>query len=163
VKVVSDTGPIIALAKAGCLSILKELFIEVFVPTAVHKELFAKTGSEGEEIERALNDFIRVSKLGTLEEHVKLVLSDLDEGEKQAVGLASSMNEEVILLIDDKAGRQAADKLNIPVTGVVGILLLAKRKGLIKNVAEIIEKIRNNGYWLSDEVINAAKLYAGEE
>jgi predicted nucleic acid-binding protein len=73
------------------------------------------------------------------------------------------MNEEVILLIDDKAGRQAADKLNIPVTGVVGILLLAKRKGLIKNVAEIIEKIRNNGYWLSDEVINAAKLYAGEE
>ena len=162
-KVVSDTGPIIALAKANRLSILKELFIEVFIPHAVHKELFAKTGSEGEQIERALNDFIHVSNLETLEEPVRLVLSDLDEGEKQAVGLASSMIKEVVLLLDDKAGRQAAAKLNIPVTGVVGILLLAKRKGLIKNATEIIEEIRNNGYWLSDEVINAVKLYAGEE
>lgn len=162
-KVVSDTGPIIALAKANRLSILKELFIEVFIPPAVHKELFAKTGSEGEQIERALNDFIHVSHLETLEEPVRLVLSDLDEGEKQAAGLASSMIKEVVLLLDDKAGRQAASKLNIPVTGVVGILLLAKRKGLIRNVTEIIEEIRNNGYWLSDEVINTAKLYAGEE
>lgn len=162
-KVVSNTGPIIALAKADRLSILKELFIEVFIPPAVHKELFAKTGSEGDIIERALNDFIHVSHLETLEESVRLVLSDLDEGEKQAVRLASSMSKDVVLLLDDKAGRQTAAKLNIPITGVVGILLLAKKKGLIKNVTEIIEEMRNNGYWLSDEVINTTKIYAGEE
>ncbi|NTU42857.1 MAG: DUF3368 domain-containing protein [Nitrospirales bacterium] len=65
-------------------------------------------------------------------------------------------------LFCDSAGRRAAGRLDIPVTGVVGILLLAKEKGLIHNVSEPIVEIRNNGYWLSQKVIEVAKQLAGE-
>jgi predicted nucleic acid-binding protein len=69
----------------------------------------------------------------------------------------------VLLLIDDKAGRDAAKKLNIPVTGLIGVLIAAKANGLLANVGQAIEELRNNGYWLSNEVMHVAKRLSGEE
>ena len=43
--VVSDTGPLIALAKIEKLSLLERLFEQVLIPPAVYRELLAKTGS----------------------------------------------------------------------------------------------------------------------
>ena len=72
------------------------------------------------------------------------------------------MGNDVILLIDDRAGRQAAGKLNIKITGLVGVLLMAKERGLIKSVVDVIEEIRNNGYWLSNSLVYIAKQLSGE-
>ena len=72
------------------------------------------------------------------------------------------MGNDVILLIDDRAGRQAAEKLNIKITGLVGVLLMAKERGLIKSVVDVIEEIRNNGYWLSNSLVDIAKQLSGE-
>ncbi len=66
------------------------------------------------------------------------------------------------MLIDDRAGRQAADNLNISKIGLVGILLLAKKKGLIDNVGTLLQELRTAGYWLSDEVITVARKLAEE-
>ena len=63
---VSDTGPIIGLAKANRLSLLKNLFDKVVIPPMVRKELFAKTGDESELIDNALTDFIQVSEINQL-------------------------------------------------------------------------------------------------
>ncbi|MBF0465567.1 MAG: DUF3368 domain-containing protein [Nitrospirae bacterium] len=161
-KVISNTGPIIALAKIDRLSLIKRLFEKVFIPPMVYKELCAKTGDEWESIEEALDDFIVVKELPLVDESVRLTLADLDEGEKQAVGLASVINDEKILLMDDRAGRKAAQKLNITVTGIVGILLAAKKRGLIHKVSEILEAVRENGYWLSNKVIEVAAKLSGE-
>jgi len=57
---VSDTGPIIGLAKANHLLLLKNLFGKVLIPPMVRKELFAKTGNEWELIDNALMDFIQI-------------------------------------------------------------------------------------------------------
>jgi len=159
---VSDTGPIIGLAKANRLSLLKNLFEKVLIPPMVRKELFAKTGDEAELIDNALTDFIQVSEINPLDETAKLILEGLSEGERQAIGVAASMENDVILLIDDRAGRQAAEKLNIRITGLVGVLLMAKEKGLIKSVVDVIEEIRNNGYWLSNSLVDIAKQLSGE-
>ena len=67
-----------------------------------------------------------------------------------------------MLLIDDRAGRQAARKLGVPVTGLVGLLLLAKEKGLVDCVGPLIEGLRESGYWLSDGIVAAARKLAGE-
>jgi len=128
----------------------------------VRKELFAKTGDEAELIDNALTDFIEVSEINPLDETAKLILEGLSEGERQAIGVAASMENDVILLIDDRAGRQAAEKLNIRITGLVGVLLMAKEKGLIKSVVDVIEEIRNNGYWLSNSLVDIAKQLSGE-
>ena len=57
-KIVSDTGPIIGLAKIGKIILLKNIADEVIIPPMVYKELFGKTGPESNEIDQALNTFI---------------------------------------------------------------------------------------------------------
>jgi hypothetical protein len=56
-----------------------------------------------------------------------------------------------------------AEKLNIPTTGLIGILLLAKEKGIIEKIGPLLDEIRNQGYWLSDKVVDAARQLAGEK
>lgn len=161
-KLVSNTGPIIGLAKIGRLDLLNNLVGEVLIPPFVHKELFGKVGSEAVMIEEGLRNFINVAEVTATERSVEAVLSELDEGERQAIALAFGLGGDVLLLIDDRAGRQAAKRLGVPVTGLVGLLLLAKEKGLVNRVEPLIRKLRESGYWISDEVVTAAKKLAGE-
>lgn len=161
-KIVSDTGPIIGLAKIGKISLLKAIAEEVLIPPMVHRELFGKLGVEADQIDQALNDFMQVKEVMGLDPATEEALSGLGEGEKQAVGLASVLEKDTLLLLDDRAGRQVAERLNIPTTGLVGLLLVSKDKGLVENVGALIEELRNNGYWLSDEVIGIARRLAGE-
>jgi len=161
-KIVSNTGPIIGLAKIGLLFILNQLASEVVVPPMVHKELLGKIGGESEQIEKALNEFIHVRDFSPMELAIKNATSELDEGERQVLGLASSIGGDVLVLMDDRAGRQVASRLNISVSGVVGLLLLAKEKGVLEKIAHHLEGLRAEGYWLSDEVIKVARKIAGE-
>ncbi len=161
-RIVSDTGPIRGLAKIGMIDLLKALASEVLIPPFVHKELFGRTGVETDHIENALRDFIKVTPVNVLEPSEADVLSELDEGEKQAVALASDLDEGVLLLIDDYAGRQAARRLGIAVTGLIGLLLLAKERGLVGRVGPLLDELRKAGYWLSDEIIGIAKRLAEE-
>jgi len=161
-RIVADTGPIIALTKIGKIFLLKSIAEEVLIPPMVYKELFGKIGSESNEIDRALNTFIRLKKEITLDEATEMALADLGEGEKQAIGLASSLGEDVLLLVDDRAERRIAEKLNIATTGLVGLLVVAKEMGFVESVGPLIEDLRNNGYWLSDDLITTAKRLAGE-
>lgn len=64
--------------------------------------------------------------------------------------------------MDDRAGREAANKLGIPVTGLLGLLIRLKEKGLIKNIESSIEDLRKNGYWLSDDIVHLAIKLSGE-
>ena len=59
-KIVSNTGPIIGLAKIGLLFILNQLSSEVSIPPMVQKELLGKMGEEFEQIDKALKEFIHV-------------------------------------------------------------------------------------------------------
>lgn len=161
-KIVSNTGPIIGLAKIGKIDLLKTIAGEIWIPPKVYKELFGKVGHESEQIDRALGDFIQIKKEISIDPAIEMDLSDLDEGEKEVIALASTMKEKILLLLDDRAGRQAAKNLNIPTTGLIGLLLLAKEKGLIENVGLLLEELRKNGYWLSDEIVVKAKKMAGE-
>lgn len=162
-KIVSNTGPLIGLDKIDCLRILKNIASEVLIPPIVYRELLGKVGFESERIDAALNDFIRVTELRPLDPTITEMLIDLDEGERQAIGLVSIFSEDVLLLLDDRAGRLVAEKLNIPTTGLIGILLLAKEEGILKDIGSLIDELRNQGYWVSDGIANIAKHLAGEK
>jgi len=69
---------------------------------------------------------------------------------------------EVLLLLDDRAGRTAAQKLAQPLTGLAGLLLLAKREGLVTAVVPLLETLRGLDYWVSDDVVAVVKNLAGE-
>ena len=70
-KIIADTGPLIGLAKIDCLSILKHIASEVYIPNMVYRELMGKVSVESERIEEALNDFIQVNEIKSLEIKIK--------------------------------------------------------------------------------------------
>jgi predicted nucleic acid-binding protein len=161
-KLISDTGPIIGLAKIGQLFLLKKLATEVMIAPFVQKELYGKIGAESELIDQALDDFIQVAGPKNLDNESYEIIKTLDEGERQSICLAASFKKDAMWLIDDRAGRQAAEDLRIPKTGLVGILILAKQKGYIDNMGLLLQQLRHAGYWLSNEVITVARKLAKE-
>ena len=113
-------------------------------------------------IENALDTFMRVMTVDVSTPSTERILAELDEGERQAVALAFGLGKNVLLLMDDYAGRQAAKSLQIHVTGLVGLLVLAKQRGLVEKVGSLVEELRNAGYWLSDEIAEIARKLAEE-
>ena len=162
-KIVSNTGPLIGLAKIDLLSLLPKIAQEVLIPPMVHRELLGKIGMESEHIDKALRGFLCVTNPHPLDPATEMEVSGLDEGEKQAVSLASRLKGNVLLLMDDHAGREVAKKLTIPTTGLIGLLLLAKGKALIGRIGPLIDKLRQQGYWLSDDVVEISKRLADEK
>ena len=127
--VVSNTGPIVALAKADALPLLQVLYTEILMPPAVHRELLAKVGPEAPRIDDALAAFVRVSPIPQTPEEVDRLTPGLGAGEQHAIRLALASRG--LLVIDDQAGRKSARQLGIAITGVVGVLLKAKQDGHI--------------------------------
>lgn len=159
-SIASNTGPLIAFAKADAFSLLKTLFAEVHIPPAVHRELLAKTGPEAQRLDEAFNDFVLPAPSPPLPPTVEQFTRNLGDGEQQAIALAIHLG--VGLLIDDRQGRTAARRLGIAVIGTAGVLIQAKQAGLIPQIRAVLEEMRRNGYWLSDALVDTAARLAGE-
>ena len=159
---ISNTGPIIALAKVRKLHLLRDLVGGVWIPPVVHRELYGKLDEDTLVIDKALSSFISIHQPGPVADETGILLLGLDDGERQAIELALFAGADSILLMDDYAGREAAKRLRLKVTGTVGLLLLAKEKHAISGVVELLLRIRQNGYWLSDQTIEIARRLARE-
>ncbi|BCW95585.1 MAG: hypothetical protein KatS3mg018_1067 [Fimbriimonadales bacterium] len=86
----------------------------------------------------------------------------LDEGEAEAIALALQERTEVVLL-DDSQARLMARRLNLQVTGVVGILIRAKREAKIVSLKQEIDRLREQGgFWLAERVVQRALQAVGE-
>jgi hypothetical protein len=88
VTVISDTGPLIALAKVDRLVLLEQLFERVLIPPAVHRELLAKSGPESTFLDEALLSLIAVAQPPSFPAEVRGATSRLDAGEQQVIALA---------------------------------------------------------------------------
>jgi len=157
---VCNTGPLIALAKVDQLHLLEQLFGPVHIPPTVHRELLAKSGPEAARLDEALARFIKIAPALQLQPEVEIATLRLGAGEQQAVALAYELK--ALLVIDDRLGRNAARRLGLSVTGLAGVLIRAKEKGFIPGVRSLLDEIRRQGYWLSDELLDAAAKRAGE-
>ena len=65
-------------------------------------------------------------------------------------------------IIDDQAGRKCAASLNIPVRGTLGIVLVAKKRGMIPKARPIIEDMMITGLYLSRKIVDEALRRVGE-
>lgn len=161
--VICDTGPLIALAKLNHLELLTKLAPDgVFIPPIVQRELWAKTGFESQVLDTALDSFIQLRIPENVPTAADFATRNLDEGEKQAIRLAASITEPLFLLLDDNAGRKAAQQLQLTITGTAGLLISAKKKGLVPAVMPLLETLRNEGYWLSDDLLAVVRNKVGE-
>jgi predicted nucleic acid-binding protein len=160
---VCNTGPLIALAKIQKIDLLNELGLEnILIPYRVQKELLGKIGEESCFIESALESFIQIRKRDKASDELEKRVSRLDAGEQEVILLGTTMTDDVLLLIDDKAGRRVAKQLGLSVVGTAGILLLFKQQGLVEKVMPLLTEIRQRGYWLSDVLMAQVQQKAGE-
>jgi len=86
----------------------------------------------------------------------------MDKGEAQAIALFSEIKADFILL-DDLKGRKYADSQGLPLAGTVGILITAKKKGLIPELRPVLEILKTQRIRLSDDVFRKALMLANEK
>jgi len=162
--VVADAGPLIGLARIDRLSVLAAPYGSVLVPERVLAELHVDSyPPAAPALSAALaQDTIQPQALpeGSATELARLGLL-LDAGEASAILLAEHTQCR-FLLIDARRGRQIARARGIPVVGLAGALLAAKRSGLLVSVASELADLSREGYRLSDALISEVLRLAGE-
>lgn len=149
--VVSDTSPLINLAVVGALNLLHELYGQIIVPQAVYDEIVVQgKGQAGsEELENL--EWVEVKKVANYTV-VKALEADLDIGEAEAVALAVETKAD-LLLMDERKGRAAAERLGIRYIGLLGVLVQAKHNGLIPAVGPIMDRLMTEaGFWISNDL-----------
>jgi predicted nucleic acid-binding protein len=158
--VVADSGPLIALASLDLLPLPGVLCGKALTTNAVREECLQSPDKPGTDaLARAFGTgLITVVPDPLVPPAIDAVM--LDPGERSAIALALQMRAR--LLIDELRGRRLAAELGIPVLGVCGLLLLAKRKAQVVAVAPLIERLRCQGYYLSDALRLEMLRLAGE-
>ncbi len=159
-RIVSNTGPLIALALIDRLDILQTLFQQVIIPDAVHRELLEGGGSgHGLPSYKKANWIQVLSLSGTLDPLLQTVL---DLGEASVIQLARDQKADYVL-IDERKGRKIArDIFGLKVIGTARILVEAKRKGILDNVGNTLNRLKDSGYRLHDNIIHYALREAKE-
>ena len=162
--VVADTGPLIALGRVECLKLLHNLYQDILIPPAVGKELRLGSGRPGarQSAEALEQGWLRVQQpsAGSAQALSELMLV-LDPGEAEAILLAEEVNCR-FLLIDERKGRAIANRRGVPVVGIAGVLLAAKKSGLIDAVVPILKNFEQAGYRISGALTKEITRLAGE-
>lgn len=145
-RVVSDSSPIIALSDLNRLNLLLELFGDVAVLPAVI----------GETVSAApLPRWIHEVEL-TQPIDPQILIAGLGPGESAAIHLALETNPPWLIL-DDRPARRLAISLGIPVIGTLGILLAAKRKGLLTTLKPVLNALMQTGFFVAPALYRHTK------
>lgn len=149
--IIADTSCLIALSKINRIEILNEIFGKIYVTQIVAEE-FKKKLPENFSIKNPSD--ISTEKLKGIK---------IDRGEASAIALALE-EKNPLLIIDEKKGRIIAKHFGIRIMGTVGVLLEAKKDGLIESLKTEIEKLQEHSrFRLSDALIKEALKNANEK
>lgn len=138
--VVSNSSPLISLARLGEIGILQRLYGEIWIPQAVWNEIVIEgEGRPGAEEVRQSN-WIRCESISNVH-LVRVLQRELGLGESEAIVLAVEKNAD-LLIIDERLGRKVASYLGLNIIGVVGLLVEAKHRGIIKSVKAYLDRLQ---------------------
>lgn len=155
-KIVVNASPLILLCKSDLEFLLPQMFGEILVPYAVWDEVLY-----GDDIAS-----IKIEDRKWLQKIIspaseEVLVWNLGDGETEVLSWAF-VNKDFCAVIDDRAARNCAKTLGIQIIGTGGILVLAKRRGLIDSVNAALEKLQNAGLYISKEISELLKKQAGE-
>jgi hypothetical protein len=160
---VSNTSPISNLASIGRLELLKSQFSELSIPLGVAEELAAHP----DPVARAMIQ--NAIQAQCIQIHapqdsglLRLLLLQLHRGEAEAIALATDLNADFVL-IDEQEGRQLASRTGLAVTGVLGVLLRAKRAGEIPSVKPEMDLLRAKANFFVSSALEKKILTAAGE
>lgn len=149
--VVSDTSPLNYLVLIGQISILPTLYSRVLIPPSVYEELGAPETPE------AVREW-RANLPGWI-----VVLSDqpapdigsnyLHAGERDAISLALNIQADA-LIIDERRGREEAEKRGLKIIGTLGVIIAAHERDLL-DLTETFDRLRQTTFHVSSKLLAA--------
>lgn len=154
--VIADAGPIFSLALIDKLSVLDSLFDTIKISQAVWEEI---SNDDSKPFHSRIVSYFNNKVVGITGTNELTFI--MDYGESESVILYKELDAN-FLLIDDKKARTIAENYNINCIGTLGLLSIAKDKGLIDNLRPLFVDFLNNKRFYSIELLNTILLRSGE-
>jgi uncharacterized protein len=146
-KVVSNSGPLINLAKVSQFVLLQDLFQRITIPPAVFEEVVIRGGGQPGAGETNTAQWITRGMLRR-SDIADILAAELDRGEAEAIALALQEKADW-LLIDERVGRRFAQRVGLKVKGTLGILLEGMRRGYIEDLQPLLDILVARGTWIA--------------
>ena len=159
-EVVVNSSPLIALSGLHRLDVLQGLYGEIYIPAAVYEEISAKQESVCKQSVDASKSWIHVCPIAN-QLAKRFFKSKLHDGEVEAMILAQERKAE-LLIMDDALAKKHAEYLGIHVTGTLGVLIKARRIGLVDALRPLIWQMQKNHIYISDALVEKCLQAAGE-
>ncbi|MDR2841400.1 MAG: DUF3368 domain-containing protein [Paludibacter sp.] len=140
IAVITDTSCLIALTKTDAIDLLRQLYDEVVIT----EDILAEFGEP-------IPEWIKVKSV-TNKNYQLLLEGALDRGESSAIALSIELGD-VLLIIDDLKGRKEAKRLGLKITGTLGLLFNAKKRGFIPALKPYLDKLQTVDFRISPVIV----------
>ncbi|MBN2149640.1 MAG: DUF3368 domain-containing protein [Anaerolineales bacterium] len=150
--IVSNSSPFIAFERINQLGLIPGLVTRVIIPPAVRLEVFSTD---------QLPDWVE-EKMLSQPLAPRMTATFLGAGEREAIALALELNASEVFL-DDLPARRLATSLGLPVIGSLGLLLRAKKKGLIQEIRPLLDALVSQDFHISERLAARILSAAGED
>lgn len=157
--IVADASLLISLAILEKLDVLDQLFDEIYIPVAVYDEIRQENKAYATELKSFAQNRVREVQNQLA---LQLLKRELDAGEAEAIVLAIE-SEVPNILIDEHKGRKIAETNGLLPIGMIGVLIRAKRMGLIQAVKPNLDKLIENRRRISKALYVKALELSGEK
>jgi len=145
--IVLDTSCLIGLQRIEHLSLLPQLFQPILIPPKVREEFNISLG------------WLQIQA----PENASLVLALemlVNAGEAEAIVLAKEKSYRIVL--DDLEARAVGKNLGLRIIGTIGLLVTAKRRGLIPNLSSLLDRLETVNFRISKTLRREALEMVGE-
>jgi len=157
--IVADASPLIGLAKINRLRVLSALADSILIPRTVWREV-VEAGGNRPEVASIAAAFAASVASGSVD-LVANLRQRVDPGEAEAIALARGAPG-CLLLIDDSVGRAVAESYGVRCIGTAGLLLRARKMGLIESLRTELELVQQQGLYLHRSLVEKLLAAAGE-
>lgn len=162
--VIADASVLISLASIGQLELLKTLFGAIVIPEAVYDEV---CGTQGQgkigdaELRRAISEgWVRVAQPATL---IAPPYSGMRKGEVEVISMGVEVQPlGTLVLMDERVGRRRARHEGLQVLGTLGVLKLAKLRGLLESVKATMDMLADRGFRVAESLYQSVLAQVGE-
>ena len=139
--VISDTSSLILFQNIGEFDLLQKVYTQILITPEVADEFSEK-----------VPDWIIIKKVQDTK-YQKIIETQLDKGEASVIALAKEYNNP-LLILDDLKARKLAFKLDIKITGALGVIHKAKQIGKIQLIKPILSKLSESDFRISENIVN---------
>lgn len=152
-RAVADSSCLIGLAQIELFALLRDLFLEVYIPHAVYEEVVVKGRGEpgSNETESAVRDGWMSIRAVNDEIAVNALRTSLGRGESEVIILCKELGVDYAL-IDERTARYKAELMDVKTMGVLGLIDLAIEMEFSIDKEKSVKRLREVGFRISDKL-----------